>query len=191
MPCSNHADSSHISSEINDLEISLELEDGQLAAPCSAPDTLNIKNDSSVSFVACGETQVNGGKENSNISYSPSYCEKSAYSSMCPTGRVSFKLYDWNPVEFPRRLRHQIARRLLGKILIDLRNTHEEAISVAELKSNQDLDLSTLKTELDDIESNSKLLNKNDESRRSNTFSDISLDQDDDDKETKYRLDPK
>ncbi|KAI9121489.1 hypothetical protein K1719_008522 [Acacia pycnantha] len=84
-------DSSHISSEINDLEISLELEDGQLAAPCSTPDTLNIKNDSFVSFVACGETQVNGGKENSNISYSPSYCEKSAYSSM-----------------FPRRLRHQI-----------------------------------------------------------------------------------
>ncbi|KAK4266467.1 hypothetical protein QN277_027383 [Acacia crassicarpa] len=101
-------DSSHISSEINDLEISLELEDGQLAAPCSAPDTLNIKNDSFVSSVACGETQVNGGKENSNISYSPSYCDKSAYSSMCPTGRVSFKLYDWNPAEFPRRLRHQI-----------------------------------------------------------------------------------
>ncbi|TYJ14405.1 hypothetical protein E1A91_A10G116400v1 [Gossypium mustelinum] len=31
-----------------------------------------------------------------------------AYSSMCPTGRISFKLYDWNPAEFPRRLRHQI-----------------------------------------------------------------------------------
>ncbi|XP_075113294.1 squamosa promoter-binding-like protein 7 isoform X1 [Nicotiana tabacum] len=27
---------------------------------------------------------------------------------MCPTGRISFKLYDWNPAEFPRRLRHQI-----------------------------------------------------------------------------------
>ncbi|KAF9611227.1 hypothetical protein IFM89_027777 [Coptis chinensis] len=24
------------------------------------------------------------------------------------TGRISFKLYDWNPAEFPRRLRHQI-----------------------------------------------------------------------------------
>ncbi|CAN6346869.1 unnamed protein product [Urochloa humidicola] len=33
---------------------------------------------------------------------------KSAYSSSCPTGRISFKLYDWNPAEFPRRLRHQI-----------------------------------------------------------------------------------
>ncbi|KAI9079069.1 hypothetical protein K1719_038977 [Acacia pycnantha] len=97
-------DSSHISSEINDLEISLELEDGQLAAPCSAPDTLNIKNDNFVSFVACGETQVNGGKENSNISYSPSYCER-VLTHQC---RVSFKLYDWNPAEFPRRLRHQI-----------------------------------------------------------------------------------
>jgi hypothetical protein len=36
----------------------------------------------------------------------------------------------------------QIARRLLGKLLIDLRNTREEAISVAELKSNQDNDSS-------------------------------------------------
>lgn len=86
----------------------------------------------------------------------------------------------------------QIARRLLGKILIDLRNTREEAISVAELKGNQDQASSTLQTEQDDIESNSKCLNNNDEPRRSNTFSDISLDQDeDDDKETKYRLDPK
>ncbi|KAG0488138.1 hypothetical protein HPP92_006949 [Vanilla planifolia] len=30
------------------------------------------------------------------------------YCLMCPTGRMSFKLYDWNPAEFPRRLRHQI-----------------------------------------------------------------------------------
>ncbi|GJT30055.1 SBP-like protein [Tanacetum coccineum] len=30
------------------------------------------------------------------------------FSSMCPTGRISFKLYDWNPAEFPHRLRHQI-----------------------------------------------------------------------------------
>nr|GEW87037.1 SBP-like protein [Tanacetum cinerariifolium] len=30
------------------------------------------------------------------------------FSSTCPTGRISFKLYDWNPAEFPRRLRHQI-----------------------------------------------------------------------------------
>eukprot|EP00250_Pteridium_aquilinum_P012857 c20988_g1_i1 orf=716-3577(+) len=31
-----------------------------------------------------------------------------AYVSPCPTGRISFKLYDWNPADFPRRLRQQI-----------------------------------------------------------------------------------
>eukprot|EP00252_Welwitschia_mirabilis_P005426 TRINITY_DN15905_c0_g1_i1.p1 TRINITY_DN15905_c0_g1~~TRINITY_DN15905_c0_g1_i1.p1 ORF type:complete len:875 (-),score=133.42 TRINITY_DN15905_c0_g1_i1:322-2946(-) len=31
-----------------------------------------------------------------------------SYVSVCPTRRVSFKLYDWNPAEFPRRLRQQI-----------------------------------------------------------------------------------
>ena len=104
----------------------------------------------------------------------------------------------------------QIARRLLGKILIDLRNTREEAISVAELKTNQDQD-SKLNTEKEDAEYQSvfnlksddvkksntsndmlKVKVKNDDMRRSSTTSDISMDQDDDDdKETKYRLDPK
>ena len=85
----------------------------------------------------------------------------------------------------------QIARRLLGKILIDLRNTREEAISVAELKSNQDHDSSSTKTENEDSEAKSKLLNKNGEMRKS-SLNDVSMDQDDDDdKETKYRLDPK
>ncbi|TKY65221.1 Inositol hexakisphosphate and diphosphoinositol-pentakisphosphate kinase 2 [Spatholobus suberectus] len=47
-------------------------------------------------------------------------------------------------------------------------------------------------TEKEDTEAKSKLLNKNDEIRKSNTLNDISMDQDDDDdKETKYRLDPK
>jgi inositol hexakisphosphate/diphosphoinositol-pentakisphosphate kinase len=32
----------------------------------------------------------------------------------------------------------KIARRLLGKILIDLRNTHQEALSIAELKHSQE-----------------------------------------------------
>lgn len=31
----------------------------------------------------------------------------------CPTGRFSFKLYDWNPAEFPRQLRHQVLQILL------------------------------------------------------------------------------
>lgn len=35
-----------------------------------------------------------------------------SYTSVCPTGRISFKLYDWNPAEFPRRLRHQILQWL-------------------------------------------------------------------------------
>ncbi|KAK7295321.1 hypothetical protein RJT34_18227 [Clitoria ternatea] len=99
--------------------------------------------------------------------------------------------YGINPKQ-KLKIGSKIARRLLGKILIDLRNTQEEAISVAELKSNQDHDPSSTKTEKEDTESKPKLLNKNDEIRKSNTLSDISKDQDDDDdKETKYRLDPK
>ncbi|KAK7340486.1 hypothetical protein VNO77_21191 [Canavalia gladiata] len=99
--------------------------------------------------------------------------------------------YGINPKQ-KLKIGSKIARRLLGKILIDLRNTREEAISVAELKSNQDHDSSSVKTEKEDIEAKSKLLNKNDEIRKSNTLNDMSMDQDDDDdKETKYRLDPK
>lgn len=75
----------------------------------STPETQNINGDSVVSFVASAETQANIGKDVSDPSKSPSYCDnKSDYSSMCQTGRVSFKLYDWNPAEFPRRLRLQI-----------------------------------------------------------------------------------
>ncbi|XP_022740441.1 inositol hexakisphosphate and diphosphoinositol-pentakisphosphate kinase VIP2-like isoform X5 [Durio zibethinus] len=84
----------------------------------------------------------------------------------------------------------QIARRLLGKILIDLRNTCEEALDVAELKSNQDK--CSAKTETDDKDFLPKLSTKNDDTRRSSTTSEVSMDQDDDEeKETKYRLDPK
>ena len=81
----------------------------------------------------------------------------------------------------------------MGKLLIDLRNTREEAISVAELKNNQDDHTLSMKTEKEDAEAKSKLFHKNDEIRKSNTLNDnISVDQDDDDdKETKYRLDPK
>ncbi|KAL2330035.1 hypothetical protein Fmac_017616 [Flemingia macrophylla] len=97
--------------------------------------------------------------------------------------------YGINPKQ-KLKIGSKIARRLLGKLLIDLRNTREEAISVAELKSNQDHDSSSTKSEKEDTEAKSKLLNKNDEIRKSS--SDISMDQDDDDdKETKYRLDPK
>lgn len=88
----------------------------------------------------------------------------------------------------------QIARRLLGKLLIDLRNTREEAISIAELKSNHDHHSSTIITDGEEAEAKSTLSLKNDDIKRSSTFSDLSMDQDDDDdddKETQYRLDPK
>ncbi|PON95879.1 Histidine phosphatase superfamily [Trema orientale] len=117
--------------------------------------------------------------------------------------------YGVNPKQ-KLKIGSKIARRLLGKMLIDLRNTREEAISVAELKSNQDQD-SKVSTEKEDAEYQSmfhiksddmkrsstsgdalKVKIKNDDMRRSSTTSDISMDQDDDDdKETKYRLDPK
>ncbi|KAM7279025.1 hypothetical protein ACFE04_006159 [Oxalis oulophora] len=81
----------------------------------------------------------------------------------------------------------KIARRLLGKLLIDLRNTREEAISIAELKNSQDEN----PFEKEASEKQSKGFIKNDDTRR-NSASDLSMDQDDDDdKETQYRLDPK
>ncbi|XP_050221931.1 inositol hexakisphosphate and diphosphoinositol-pentakisphosphate kinase VIP2-like isoform X2 [Mercurialis annua] len=96
--------------------------------------------------------------------------------------------YGINPKQ-KLKIGSKIARRLLGKILIDLRNTREEAISVAELKSNQDEHSMSTKCEKDDAQS--KLLTKTEDTRRTST-SEMSIDQDDDDdKETKYRLDPK
>jgi len=87
-------------------------------------------------------------------------------------------------------LEFQIARRLLGKILIDLRNTREEAISVAELKNNEDHH--TISSKKEDAKPRSKSHTKNEDMRRCSTTSDRSIDQDDDDeKETEYRLDPK
>ncbi|KAL5167300.1 Inositol hexakisphosphate and diphosphoinositol-pentakisphosphate kinase VIP2 [Glycine soja] len=59
--------------------------------------------------------------------------------------------YGINPKQ-KLKIGSKIARRLLGKILIDLRNTREEAISVAELKSNQDHDSFSVKTEKEDTE---------------------------------------
>lgn len=86
----------------------------------------------------------------------------------------------------------QIARRLLGKILIDLRNTREEAISVAEPKSNHSQTSALCKTKKEETDKQQKPTNKNEDGRRSSSTSEKSLDQDDDDdKETQYRLDPK
>lgn len=94
--------------------------------------------------------------------------------------------------EFVTFLEIQIARRLLGKLLIDLRNTREEAISVAELKSSQDQNSESPKSSKDNSDLSSKLSIKTDDIRKTSTSSEKSMDQDDDDdKETQYRLDPK
>ncbi|KAF5725328.1 inositol hexakisphosphate [Tripterygium wilfordii] len=99
--------------------------------------------------------------------------------------------YGINPMQ-KLKIGSKIARRLLGKILIDLRNTREEAISVAELKGNQEQHSEPSKTEKEDTDKQSKILIKTEDTRRNSTTSDVSMDQeDDDDKETKYRLDPK
>ncbi|XP_057491252.1 inositol hexakisphosphate and diphosphoinositol-pentakisphosphate kinase VIP2-like isoform X2 [Actinidia eriantha] len=96
--------------------------------------------------------------------------------------------YGINPKQ-KLKIGSEIARRLLGKILIDLRNTCEEAIGVAELKSNQD---QSTKTGKEETEYQLKLHIKNEDARRASFTSDMSMDpDDDDDKETKYRLDPK
>ncbi|THG02978.1 hypothetical protein TEA_011470 [Camellia sinensis var. sinensis] len=104
----NGKDSICLSSQIAERESLLESEEGQISTLCSNPGSQNIQNDSGISFVASGEVQINGEKD-SKHAHSSFYCDnKSAYSSTCPTGRISFKLYDWNPAEFPRRLRHQL-----------------------------------------------------------------------------------
>lgn len=93
--------------------------------------------------------------------------------------------YGINPKQ-KLKIGSKIARRLLGKILIDLRNTREEAISVAELKSNQDQNPAFPKTKKEDFDFLAKY-QKHEDTKRST--SEKSLDQDDE--ETKYRLDPK
>ncbi|KAJ4908320.1 Phosphoglycerate mutase-like family protein [Raphanus sativus] len=96
--------------------------------------------------------------------------------------------YGINPQQ-KLKIGSKIARRLLGKILIDLRNTREEAMSVAELKNSQDqVSVSLYSSRKEDRYSQPKLYIKSDELRRPT----IGENKDeDDDKETKYRLDPK
>ncbi|XP_047310855.1 inositol hexakisphosphate and diphosphoinositol-pentakisphosphate kinase VIP2-like isoform X2 [Impatiens glandulifera] len=100
--------------------------------------------------------------------------------------------YGINPTQ-KLKIGSKIARRLMGKILIDLRNTREEALSVAELKSNQeDGSKATSKTAKEEVDFLLKPIVKGEDMRRSSFTSEKSMDQDDDeDKETKYRLDPK
>ncbi|KAK3011371.1 hypothetical protein RJ639_012080 [Escallonia herrerae] len=99
-------DSICLSSQATELERLLDSE-GPSSILCSAHGSQSIEGGSLESFSAPCERQVDEEKE--KCGHSPSYCDKkSPFSSVCPTGRISFKLYDWNPAEFPRRLRHQI-----------------------------------------------------------------------------------
>ncbi|KAK3039036.1 hypothetical protein RJ639_027521 [Escallonia herrerae] len=99
-------DSICLSSQAAELERLLDSE-GPTSIVCSGHGSQSLEGGSLESFDTPGERQI--GEEKEKRSYSPSYCDdKSPFSSVCPTGRISFKLYDWNPAEFPRRLRHQI-----------------------------------------------------------------------------------
>ncbi|OMO53755.1 Transcription factor, SBP-box [Corchorus capsularis] len=108
IPCDSEAgkDDLSLSGQVAEEEPTFESEDGRVSTHCSVPAVQSVNNDSVVTFI---DAETDGGKDDSKFSLSTSYCDnKTAYSSMCPTGRISFKLYDWNPAEFPRRLRHQI-----------------------------------------------------------------------------------
>ncbi|KAL0323525.1 UNVERIFIED_CONTAM: Squamosa promoter-binding-like protein 7 [Sesamum angustifolium] len=97
-----------VSSQLEEREMLLE-SDGHFSTLCSALGSHNLQSDSVVSFPAFDETHIVGDRQNPRYKRSPSDCEnKSTFSSVCPAGRISFKLYDWNPAEFPRRLRHQL-----------------------------------------------------------------------------------
>ncbi|KAL7100829.1 hypothetical protein ACP275_08G019500 [Erythranthe tilingii] len=99
--------------------------------------------------------------------------------------------YGINPKQ-KLKIGSKIARRLLGKILIDLRNTREEAISVAELKSAQDINPSVPNGGREEIDQRFKSQSKMELAGKGSFTSEKSMDQEDDeDKETKYRLDPK
>ncbi|XP_024521024.1 inositol hexakisphosphate and diphosphoinositol-pentakisphosphate kinase VIP1 [Selaginella moellendorffii] len=101
--------------------------------------------------------------------------------------------YGINP-KHKLKIGSKICRRLLGKILIDLRNTREEAISVAELKNEE------VKINPDSVgppkgkheeDNKSQKSSVKSDSRRSSLTSEKSNTDDHDDKETQYRLDPK
>ncbi|KAH6792068.1 Phosphoglycerate mutase-like family protein [Perilla frutescens var. hirtella] len=99
--------------------------------------------------------------------------------------------YGINPKQ-KLKIGSKIARRLLGKILIDLRNTREEALSIAELKSSQDENAEVFSIAREDTDNQSKSQSKLEHAAKGSLNSEKSIDlEDDDDKEPKYRLDPK
>ncbi|KAI0489439.1 hypothetical protein KFK09_029282 [Dendrobium nobile] len=105
---SNAVDNGEISKVI-DGEMFLDCENGNGFPGCSITSLEQAQTNSTPSFAAsvdaCADDRIGHPKS----AFSSTICDnKTSYSSMCPTGRISFKLYDWNPAEFPRRLRHQI-----------------------------------------------------------------------------------
>ncbi|XP_026656221.1 squamosa promoter-binding-like protein 9 isoform X2 [Phoenix dactylifera] len=98
-----------VSNKLRERETLLESEDGHGSPFHSLSSFNNVHSNSIMSFVASDEAQREEKIDNSKSGLSSTFCDnKSAYSSACPTGRISFKLYDWNPADFPRPLRHQI-----------------------------------------------------------------------------------
>ncbi|XP_072975366.1 squamosa promoter-binding-like protein 9 [Typha angustifolia] len=80
-------------------------------SPFSSINSLNSK--CVTSFTATDEAYIVDKVDNSKTMVSSTFCDKKiTYTSECPTGRISFKLYDWNPAEFPRELRNQILQWL-------------------------------------------------------------------------------
>ncbi|CAN6840112.1 unnamed protein product [Brassica oleracea] len=103
------ADNTCSSDQRVEQEASLISEDRNIPTQGSVPFPHSIDADNFVPVTASGEAQPDEGTNDTKFEPSPSCGDnKSAYSTVCPTGRISFKLYDWNPAEFPRRLRHQI-----------------------------------------------------------------------------------
>ncbi|XP_010914362.1 squamosa promoter-binding-like protein 9 isoform X3 [Elaeis guineensis] len=97
-----------VSNKLRERETLLESEDGHGSPFHSLSSFNNVHSNSIMSFTTSDEAQIDEKIDNSQSGLSTFCDNKSGYSSVCPTGRISFKLYDWNPADFPRRLRHQI-----------------------------------------------------------------------------------
>uniref|UniRef100_J3M734 SBP-type domain-containing protein n=1 Tax=Oryza brachyantha TaxID=4533 RepID=J3M734_ORYBR len=97
-----------LSNKVLDRETPVGSEDVLSSPTCAQPSLQIDQSKSLVTFAASIEACLGAKQENTKLTNSPVHDTKSTYASSCPTGRVSFKLYDWNPAEFPRRLRHQI-----------------------------------------------------------------------------------
>ncbi|KAG5528369.1 hypothetical protein RHGRI_029142 [Rhododendron griersonianum] len=72
-----------LSNQIAERELLLESEEGRISTLCSNPESENNQNSTGISFVASGEAQIVGEKDESKYAPLSSYCDdKGAYSSM-------------------------------------------------------------------------------------------------------------